>query len=219
MHANISVRIWQLMRSVINWRTIGVFVLALLVAVAFLYFDRRDSISIAIRSWGPVGVIAAIVIMTALCMTPIPSEGLLVMYMKIYGSWWGVVYGWTGATLSSVVIYILARRFGPPIVHRYLPRERFEQVDEWVKSKGVLGLLIARLLPIPAFAINYVAGVIPSIGFWPYLWTAAVSMIPYYTGAAFIFLGLSTRLTIWLIVGGITILLFWLAGYVANRHK
>ena len=92
-------------------------------------------------------------------------------------------------------------------------------VDQWIKGKGSLGLFVARLLPIPAFAVNYIASAMPSMKLWTYLWTAALAMIPYYVGTALVFLGVARETWIWLVLGIVALILFWGTGYVLNKRR
>lgn len=186
--------------------------------VVFLYLDRRNEISSSIQGLGFLGMFIAIVLMAFLHLTPVPSEGLLVLYLKIYGIYLGTLIAWLGSALSTLLIFFIARYYGQRFLQKLVTPERFNMVDNWVKRKGSLGLLIARLLPIPAFLVNYIAGVIPSVRFWPYVWTGALSIIPYYLGTALVFLGVSRAIWVWLIVGGIMIIAFWSLGYMFNRR-
>ena len=186
--------------------------------VVFLYLDRRNEISSSIQGLGFLGMFIAIVLMAFLHLTPVPSEGLLVLYLKIYGIYLGTLIAWLGSALSTLLIFFIARYYGQRFLQKLVTPERFNMVDNWVKRKGSLGLLIARLLPIPAFLVNYIAGVIPSVRFWPYVWTGALSIIPYYVGTALVFLGVSRAIWVWLIVGGIMIIVFWSLGYMFNRR-
>ncbi|MDP4127425.1 MAG: TVP38/TMEM64 family protein, partial [Bacillota bacterium] len=71
----------------------GVIIAALVILIAaFFYFDRRNEISVIIQAWGAMGAVFAILLMTALCMTPIPSEGLVVLFLKIYGIYEGIFF-------------------------------------------------------------------------------------------------------------------------------
>jgi len=191
----------------------------ILFVVGFLYFDRRNQISAMIQGLGGFGIAVAVLLMAGLCMTPIPSEGIVVLYLKIYGVIWGTTIAWVGASLSSLVIFVVARYYGQGFIQRLVTPERFKQIDDWVKRKGTLGLFIVRLLPIPAFAVNYVAGVIPSIRLWPYLWTAALSIIPYYVATALVFLGVAREIWTWLIIGGLGLIAFWGVGFAFNRRR
>ncbi len=202
-----------------SWWTAGLTVVGLALGVMILYWDRRDTITTFVRALGPGGVVVAILLMALLCITPIPSEGLLIVYLKVYGGLLGVSYAWSGAVLSSIIIFLLARSVGTRVLRRYIPQEAFVEVNRWVYRRGVIGLLIARLLPIPAFAVNYIAGVLPSIRLWPYVWTAGVSLIPYYSGAVLIFLGITTRFTVYLVLGAISVAAIWAFGYLLNRRS
>ena len=201
-----------------GWTGILIAVFILLIA-AFFYLDRRNEISVIIREWGLWGVAFAIFLMAALCMTPIPSEGLVVLLLKIYGVYQGVFFAWLGSTLSAVAIFIIVRVFGPTLMQKLISQERFKVVDNWVKGKGSLGLFVARLLPIPAFALNYIAGAMPSMKLWTYLWTAALAIIPYYVGTALVFLGVARETWIWLVLGIVALILFWGTGYVLNKRR
>lgn len=198
----------------------GIIIAAFVILIAaFFYFDRRNQISTIIQAWGVWGAVFAVLLMTALCMTPIPSEGLVVMFLKIFGVYEGVFFAWMGSTLSSLIIFILVRFYGQTLMQKLISPERFNTVDLWVKGKGSLGLLVARLLPIPAFAVNYIAGAMPSMKLWTYLWTAAVSMIPYYVGTAFVFLGIARATWLLLVLGFGALILFWGTGYFLNKRR
>jgi len=198
----------------------GVIIVAFcILIVAFFYLDRRNQISTVIQAWGAWGAIFAILLMTALCMTPIPSEGLVVMFLKIFGVYEGVLFAWVGSTLSALVIFILVHLYGQTFMQKIISQERFNLVDHWVEGKGSLGLLVARLLPIPAFAVNYIAGAMPSMRIWTYLWTAALSMIPYYVGTALVFLGVAQATWLWLVLGFGALIMFWGIGYYLNKRK
>ncbi len=199
---------------------LGLIIMAFTVFIAvFLYLDRRNQISSIILSLGAFGVVVAILLMSVVCMTPMPSEGLMVLFLKVYGVYWGTVFAWLGSNLSTVVIFVIARYYGQRLMQKLVTPARFKLIDNWVKRKGTGGLFVARLLPVPAFAVNYVAGTIPSIRFWPYLWTAAISIIPYYVGTSLVFLGIAKEVWHWLIVGGAAIIAFWSAGYLLNRRR
>jgi len=207
-------------RNILKYGWTGLIIAAFIVLIAtFFYFDRRNELSVIIRAWGLWGVFFAIFLMAAVCMTPIPSEGLVVLYLKIYGIYQGIFLAWLGSTLSAVAIFIIVRVYGQTLMKRLISPERFKVVDNWVKGKGALGLFVARLLPIPAFAVNYIAGAMPSMKLWTYLWTAALSMIPYYVGTAFVFLGVAQEMWIWLAVGIVALILFWGTGYVLNKRR
>jgi len=205
--------------NVLKYVWTGLIIIIFIALIAFFYLDRHNEISVIIYEWGWWGVAFAIFLMAALCMTPMPSEGLVVLYLKIYGVYLGVFLAWVGSTLSAVAIFFIVRVLGQKLMTKLISADRFRQVDNWIKGKGSLGLFVARLLPIPAFAVNYIASAMPSMKLWTYIWTAALAMIPYYVGTALIFLGVSQETWIWLVLGLIALIVFWGVGYLLNKKR
>ncbi|RNC28559.1 MAG: TVP38/TMEM64 family inner membrane protein YdjZ [Candidatus Dichloromethanomonas elyunquensis] len=202
-----------------NWPAAFLIPVFILLVAVFFYLDRKNAISSVISGLGWPGAIIAILVIAFVCMTPIPSEGILLMFLKIYGIYWGILLAWLGSNISSLATFFIARHYGLFFVKKIIAPERFSTINDWVEEKGTAGLFISRLLPIPAFAVNYAAGVIPSIKIWPYLWTAAVSIIPYYIGTALVFSGIANQTKYWLFLGSIAIVVFWLASYLLSRKK
>jgi len=199
-----------------GWLTL-IIILSVSLILLFFYLDRQNKLSYFIQTWGIGGILLAILLMAALCMTPIPSEGLVILLLKIFGVYWGILYSWLGSILSSIAIFYITRYLGKSFFQKLLTPQRFETVDHWIRKKGSSGLLIARLLPIPAFAVNYIAGAIPSVKLWPYVWTAALAIIPYYMGTALVYVGVAQSTWIWLAVGGAAIIAFWGISYSLSK--
>lgn len=192
------------------------FLIGIAVFLLLFFLDKNQRITVILSTLGWFGGVVAVLLMTGLCMTPIPSEGLLFIYMKVFGIGLGLTYAWVGSSLSTVIIFLLARYYGRWMLQKVTQHERFEQINRWMTARGSLGLLLARLLPIPAFIVNYAAGLLTSTGFWTYLWTGVVSMIPYYTGAALLYLGISSH-WYWILIGLIPVGVVGIVSYLLGR--
>lgn len=211
---------WRaLVKAMGGFRALAVYACVLVLAVLVLYWDRTGMISNEVRRWGTGGIGVAILLMAIICLTPVPSEGLLVICMKVYGVWWGVLYGWVGAIVSALVIFPIARKYGQTAVRRFVTEDAFREIDGWIEKKGAFGLLIARLLPLPGFAVSYAAGILPSIGFVSYMWTAAVSLVPYYMAAAFMFIGITAKFVWYIALGAVAFVAFWASGYWFHKRS
>lgn len=204
-------------RTSIIW-TLVIFAVGILCVILFFQIDKHNEVSDAIRSWGGFGIIVAILLMALFCVIPVPSEFLMVMNMKIFGVWWGIWYTWIGAMLGAVAVFVMARYIGRGLLHSFVSTERVLQVDEWVEARGAVGLLMARLIPLPFIVVNYTAGVLGSVTLFEFIWTTGVGLLPYDLGAALVFLGVSKNLMVWLVLGGIAIAAIWVLGYVFNRN-
>jgi uncharacterized membrane protein YdjX (TVP38/TMEM64 family) len=199
--------------------SVALFAIGIACVVAFFHYDQSDRLSRLIVASGPLASVMAILLMTIFCIIPVPSEFLIVILMKIFGPWWGGLYSWAGSMLGAMVTFWLARQYGGRLLKRFITEERFHQVNQWIGRGGPLGLLLARIVPLPFIVVNYTAGVMKSVKTWDYFWTSAVGGIPYYVGAALVFLGFSKRrYTLWVFIGGLVIVLIWAGGYFLNRH-
>lgn len=204
------------MQSKRPW-TAAIVALGIVMAIAFFFFDRYNGLTTFVRSYGATGVTGAILMMALLCMTPFPSEALLAMYLKVYGVFWGTLYGWIGFMLASLAVFAIARYFGNTVIRPLIAPAKFQMVDDWIDRKGSLGLLVVRLLPIPALVINCVTGILPSVSLWKYTWTGALGIVPYYLGVSMIYLGVSRRDAYGYVIGIFMLGLLWLFGYGMRR--
>lgn len=195
-----------------------ILLLAAIVVFLYFYFDKRFALSVIFRSWGVWGVLASILVMTMICLTPIPAEGLLLLVLKIYGVWMGTLYAWFGAIFSAFLVFVIARRLGAPMLQSLITPARFSEVDKWVGTRGKMGLLFVRLLPIPGFLTSYILATMPSIPLWSFVWTAAVSIIPYYIGVALIYLGFSTHAVVWIVGGVFALALLWSITFMVKKR-
>ncbi|PWI58398.1 TVP38/TMEM64 family protein [Sulfoacidibacillus thermotolerans] len=202
-----------------SWIMYALAGMTFLAVAIFFYLDERGEMTAMIRSYGLMGVIIAVFLMGAICMTPIPSEGLLLIFLKVYGVLYGLLFAWIGSTLGAISIFFLARFVIQPVVISMITEERLQQIDHFIRKRGTSGLLIARLLPIPAVLVNYAAGILPAVRFSGYLWTAVVSLLPYYMGTVFLFLGIMSGLDHWLLIGGVIILLLIGTSYFFNQKE
>lgn len=129
----------------------------------------------ALGVWGPIAVV---VLMIVHCFVPFPAEILAFCAGAAFGALGGAALIWIGAMLGAALSFWLARRLGRPAVERFLPARHRAALDQWSVEQGTVGLLMARFVPLIAFnLINYAAG-LTRVGWWPFLWTTGVGILP-----------------------------------------
>ena len=158
---------------------LGVLLLGVALWLSYHYRNDIEHVVKIVQSLGFYGVAIAVVAMAIMCIIPVPSEFLIIVNLEMYGVFWGSVYSWVGAVIGGVVAMRLTRRHFQPFYRRVVSPQRQIQVDEWVSRRGTLGLLGLRLTPFPYHALNYIAGML-NVRVWPFLWTTAVGLIPFY---------------------------------------
>jgi len=111
-------------------------------------------------------------------IVPFPAEFPAMLNGMIFGPALGTMITWSAALLGAQVSFELSRRFGRPLVARFLSPGILGRADRLVVASGAPGLLLLRLTPVVAFtAINWVAGLTP-LSRWTFLWTTALGILP-----------------------------------------
>lgn len=120
-----------------------------------------------VENWGYWGVFVLMAMESSII--PVPSEVVMppAAFWASQGrmDFWGVVAAGTlGSYLGSVVSYFGAQWLGLPILKRYgkyvlLSEQKLDLAAKWVGEYGMLGIFIARLLPVVRHLISMPAGV------------------------------------------------------------
>lgn len=145
---------------------------------SWLAMPTVETIETFILDLGIWGIAGAILLMVLHSFVPFPAELLAIANGMVFGPVLGVVVTWSGAMLGAIVAFALARLLGRPFVVRFVDAEKWRRFDAWLARDGWRVLVLARLAPIVAFnLVNYAAG-LTAIGWWTFLWTTAIGILP-----------------------------------------
>ena len=121
-----------------------------------------------VEAWGYWGVFILMAMESSII--PVPSELVIppAAFWAAQGqmSFSGVILaGTAGSYFGSILNYWLSLGLGRPIVERYgkyvlLPKEKVALAEQWLREFGVLGVFIARLLPVVRHLISIPAGLL-----------------------------------------------------------
>jgi uncharacterized membrane protein YdjX (TVP38/TMEM64 family) len=174
--------------SGLAWRVVlaGAVVL-LAVAAYWLLGDRlpvarglfslsESDVEAFMRSWGMWSVAASLFLMVLHSFVPVPAEIIAVCNGLVFGAAGGIAATWLGAMLGAAAAFALARWLGRPFVCRFVADAQRARLEEW--TGGADALLMLRLVPLVSFnLVNYAAG-LAGVGWWTFLWTTAVGILP-----------------------------------------
>jgi len=95
----------------------------------------------------------------------------------LFGVVAGTGYAVTGATLASVIIFLLVRHgIGKLFQRRYA--KRIEYINSEIKRYGAWYLMVAQMLPFsPTWLLNVGAG-LTRMSVWTFGWATAVGLVP-----------------------------------------
>jgi uncharacterized membrane protein YdjX (TVP38/TMEM64 family) len=108
-----------------------------------------------------------------------PAWILTVAAGAIFGPWLGTAMVSIASTTGAGLAFLVARYLGRGAVERRVGRDpRFAAMDRAIAEDGWKVVALLRLSPAVPFNVqNYLYG-LTGIGFWPYLLTSWVAMLP-----------------------------------------
>lgn len=105
--------------------------------------------------FGPLSVIIIIIVETVIA--PIPGTIIPIAIGALYGVWPGMLYAWVGNVTGSIIAFWISRKFGRPIVERFLHKDKIKRYDSFLhRSKMLIWLVYA----IPIFPIDMISFII-----------------------------------------------------------
>lgn len=160
---------------------------AFIALIAFiLYFIHRQSfyfdverIKEFVLTFGALGPIILIVInIGTIVFSPLTSFPFWLASLTLYGFWLTCFYVLIAGVGGAVANFLIARRFGRPIVAKLVGKKGIKMIDEFTEIVGLKTLFIARIFGSAATDyISYAAG-LTSMPFKPYFLISFFVPIP-----------------------------------------
>ncbi|MDN5850323.1 MAG: VTT domain-containing protein [Nitrococcus sp.] len=148
---------WSPLREWVNVETLTGF------AAAFEQAQAAPLLTLA------VFVIAGLVVF--------PLTILIVVCVLVFGPLYGFLYSWLGALLSGMSTFALGHLLGRKTIRRFAGR-RLGELNRRLAQRGVLTIIIVRIIPFSPFAItNLIAGA-SHIRFRDFVIGSAIGLLP-----------------------------------------
>ncbi len=128
-----------------------------------LSFSDPARLRATIADWGPWGALVLIVLqITQVLLAPIPGQVLGFVAGYLYGPWLGTLLNMTGTLIGAGIAIWLARRFGRPLVQRFVSRTWLDRLDRLARRRGPAVFFLIFLFPfLPDDAACFAAGLSP----------------------------------------------------------
>lgn len=138
-------------------------VAAVLLAIVYLsplrmYLNRWHEISDSLRGLGMLAPVVLTLGVAVLVAAGFPRLLFCVIAGMALGFWSGLLWAQTGTLLGNYAIFLLARRGGHDWAQRYLSRRG--RLHNLIRQEGVLGVILARQLPVPGLLVNLACGLL-----------------------------------------------------------
>ncbi len=171
----------------VHGRLVGIIVLVAAlacIALAWRYTPLRewldfDTLVAYAEAWqrSPVAPIALIGAYVAGGLLVVPVMLLIAVTAAVFGPVAGTLYALAGAMASASVTYAIGRRLGRETVRR-LAGHRLNALSQRLGQRGILAIILVRLLPVAPYSIvNLVAGA-SHIGWRDFLLGSVLGLLP-----------------------------------------
>ena len=157
----------------------------------------------------------------------VPGLPITVLGGVAFGPLWGTVYVWIGATIGLGLAFLVARYAVRSTVEGWVRASpRLARMDGQAAAHGWRIVMLTRLVPIFPFNLQNYAYGITRIGFWDYLITSSICILP--GTAAFTFAGgalsdgggdVKRTLTYLAIAGVLLVLISLIPRWLQRRSK
>lgn len=163
----------------VRWRLTAFLVLVALSILVALTVDLPSAgeLRLSIESYGWAAPLVFVGGYALITLAPLPKNVLSAAAGAMFGLASGAVLVWVAAMLGALLAFGLGRLLGREAVER-LTSTRVQHVDDLVARRGLLAVVVVRLIPfVPFTAINYTAG-LTGVRFWHYAVGTALGIIP-----------------------------------------
>ncbi|MBW6473172.1 MAG: TVP38/TMEM64 family protein [Anaerolineaceae bacterium] len=155
------------MKSRWIWLLIGIVLVGLLMIIWMspigVLFRDPEQLSGLLQRWGRWAPLVTITLHVLQVLTaPIPGTAIDAVNGLLFGPWLGTLYSMTGLMIGSTLVMVLTRRFGRPMMERFVDPSSIERIDRLVERRGSLVIFLLFLLPfMPDDAVCFLAGLTP----------------------------------------------------------
>lgn len=127
-------------------------------------------------AWAPIAIILLSMIQALLA--PIPGQAIEAVSGYLYGPWWGTLFPMLGMVIGSSITFLLARRFGRPLVIRLVGKQSMAPLDGLVRRGGALFFFLVWLLPFAPDDLACVAAGLTPMPFRQFLILMTLGRLP-----------------------------------------
>ena len=142
--------------------------------------DIRDRVeALGTGTGAPVAPIVLIVLLAGVLVVPVlPAIIFQVAGGLAFGPGWGLLYVLVADVLGAAVGFGLARRWGLPLLRRWLKPEHLASVQRLAGRLNWKGIVLLRLLPGPAYPLVSFAAGLSSLPLTRYLLASFAGVLP-----------------------------------------
>lgn len=126
-------------------------------------FTSEEKMQLLLKKSGYFAPVIFVIIQIVQVVIPIIPGGISQgVGVLIFGPWWGFVYNYVGIVLGSIIAFLIARKYGLPLINKMFKKELVDKYIGWLNKgkKFEAFFALAIFLPVaPDDFLCYFAGV------------------------------------------------------------
>ena len=154
----------------------------LLLFVAFSYISQNNIyLFLDIASLYGLSLVLIYIIFVALAIViaPVSAIPLLPLASNVFGWINAAIYSITGWFIGSLIAFLIARKYGKPIVGKLMNIKRLEEIEKIIPDKNVFISLIFLRMSIPVDILSYALGLFTNIKKRTFIITTLIGISPF----------------------------------------
>lgn len=113
-------------------------------------FEDLDSLQQLVGKSIIVGPLVFIVIQMVQVIIPIIPGGIsLAAGVLIFGPYWGFILNYVGICLGSIVLFLLGRSYGRPLIKRMVSEKIYDKYSHWLENDKKFERLFSLAIFLP----------------------------------------------------------------------
>lgn len=161
-------------------------------------------------------VFYVIIVVIAIVIAPVSAIPLIPLASQLWGWVASALLNITGWVIGATIAFVLARKYGTPLVSKFIKLEKIKKIEQFIPQKNVFWSLVFLRMIIPVDILSYALGLFSQISLRKYFLATLIGVTPF--AFVFAYVGfISFRLQI--IALAIALLIVFLGFLVAYYRK
>ncbi|WP_372919789.1 TVP38/TMEM64 family protein [Salegentibacter sp.] len=126
--------------------------------------------------WGPLAIIVFIILQMFLIV--FPSWLPVIIAVRAYGFWWGILIALTGVVLASAIGYYIGKSINTALLTKIIGEKTMKKMDFWISNYAYGSVVLFRISPfLSNDAISFIAGML-QMKFKKFISATLTGMVP-----------------------------------------
>ena len=157
-----------------------VIIIVLFVIAGYFAQVYLASLTDLLGEYGALGMLIYVLGATiATIIAPLSFLPILPVAVALWGSFTAAVLSIGAWSVGAAVAFLLARRYGRPLVRHFVGEQRMNYISEFLPQKRLFIAVVFLRIAVPVDLLSYILGLFAVMRFWPYMAATIIGITPF----------------------------------------